>query len=445
MPIDLGGTLSHSAESPDGVLSLRQLKGESGFDHVIQCSPHKLTIICSSDEKKLGRFRDDLLGLLSVSALDARFGTRKLRSSEVYLAGESRYQEEKRSVKEIVRAAGAPESVLDSVLETSGLTDVSESRPSELNEASLRALRVTCSLFSKTKVVLYDCPFSGSNTAQIEAMGSLLLEAANASDQIFLILHSGKIPKAFLDNPDISIEELSAHSRKRKRSSITGRGLEETVSAVRNLMQPGNEELREPRESRAIVTRPQKATKTYSRAVLQEAMQSEAIVNPNMEELSRPSEEDETLPKAKRSSSRKKGGQGWKAALTEVSTVEKILLWSNPNSVESFPSASETLPKAKGNISQRKKEKSMLTQVSFLERVLWRSPLFRKLQDMKEQIQKKPYQDHLLPAAKLQASRERYRLRRFVVYSSLIMLIIWAGLFLGSLYGLPGSSLSWSF
>src|SRR5262245_45249179 len=118
---------SERGTSGGSILTLRQLSTNNGFVRVIKCIPGMITIIEDDDAGGgIKNLRDALLGKMSSSKVDIRFGDRGLHSSEIQVISSAEYVGKKINVRNVLNLAGAPERALNSLLRATALEKAAE-------------------------------------------------------------------------------------------------------------------------------------------------------------------------------------------------------------------------------------------------------------------------------------------------------------------------------
>lgn len=257
-PAGTGLALPRNADAGVEGISLRALSPSGEFSHAVKAFPGMVTVL---QERGRESVRDALLG--REGKLDLRVGTQELHRSEIYLVQSHEHLLREATVRDAIRAAGAPEDEAQPLLEKLGLQDFAGMAPRDLPSSALKRLAIGCSMYARARILLYDRPFSGSDPAWIERIAQLMLRIGEANARAMIVTGEASLPNVWRGNSRVLVQDPKGSSGQ---TLVSGKVNGSAVTV--------------PQAAR-LVTRPQ-SIYTLVPHRPPEMMQSEAIANPKV-------------------------------------------------------------------------------------------------------------------------------------------------------------------
>ncbi|MCC6220906.1 MAG: hypothetical protein IT291_06675 [Deltaproteobacteria bacterium] len=336
---DAAGTkrfLSRSSEIADSLV-FRQVSSTGNFVRTVTCKPGNITII-QGGEDSIEPFCTAMAQGSSSETVMLRLGARELYPSEVDVVKCANNMWTERRVIDVLTRVGVSDELVSGALEYLGLADFRELSPTKLDECATRKLNFFCSLYSRSRVLCYDSPFLNMPSLWLERLAVLLEEAAQDWDKIVVMARLDRIPAFWHNSPRVLVEQISP-MRTRKLSHVSSdEEMRKAVSEVRMIL-----ERQQSAECQCFVTRPQVIKNLLVRATPREAMRTEAIVNPQLS-----------------------SDLGIGAREKKLSAEPSVLAQD-----------------------KKRKGRNSLTRISGIQRMLKRSPIYRKYYYFKQWLDRK--------------------------------------------------------
>ena len=317
---ELGRSSLRGKREASQTLTIKTKPTGAGLARTIECEAGNITVIQKARELFGGSLRDGLLKPSEKSPLSIRYGNRVLDVSEVHFAGrdEFEYLWHHPSVQTAVKSLGVPEARIVPTLRSIALDEKLNDSPSDLSECELKRLALLCALYSKSRVIALNNPFQALSPEWEAPMAKLLLSAAKDSMRVFIVTGLPKLPAPWKNNQLIKVYNRQG---KQTRSFTIGTGAHDVAQAIQAIRPQTT-----PEEQTSLLTCPQKVEKPAVRAAVPEALQAEAIINPQLVGMF-PSEQDgEPKTKLRDSSLRRKSrtNSNRHSSLTHVSKIHRL-------------------------------------------------------------------------------------------------------------------------
>lgn len=266
-------------------LTIRQLSKGGDFIRAVHCAPGRITVISGEDGTGYQPFRDALLGRVGPIPVDVRLAGGEFNVSQVYLVGLAHYLWNGETVREVLRKAGiSTEEVVGASLKVFGLEHVIDLAPTGLTECELRRLAILCALFSSAKILLFDRPFKPLAPDWHEIIAALMLERIKNASQVVVVTGIDHIPEMWKLSPWVKLERVEFGRKKTQTFSAAPSDDNHVLSTVRTMM-AAHRGTKEKEADGVFRTYPQAIHRPVVRAAVPEALQTEAIQNPNLGKL----------------------------------------------------------------------------------------------------------------------------------------------------------------
>lgn len=190
-------------EMPVEVITLKQLTKGSGFGRSILCSSGQITLIDDAESPRAESFRQAVLGRAGNGLISIRVGPDELRRSEMYVVGSNDFTWEAKTVFDCLSKAGIPSSAISELLAKVGLAQRSSVAPKNLEPLELRKVGILQSLYSKSRLTVYDKPFLGMDEKSRETLASLIYERALKPDKVILVLGESILPSVWQEKSEV--------------------------------------------------------------------------------------------------------------------------------------------------------------------------------------------------------------------------------------------------
>ena len=193
--------LDQRRSSDNDLVLLRQLASDGSFVRTVKCAPGHITVITQDKAGRLASFRRALLGEASDTPVLMRCGSRALHQSELNVVGRADHLWAQPSVAAVLEMAGAPATFISRFLSQIGLGDRLNDSPTSLRPSEVRRLQIASSFFMKSRVLVYDHLLDGLEPQWVDVVAKLMLDAAEASQRVFVVTGVKNIPAQWRMEP----------------------------------------------------------------------------------------------------------------------------------------------------------------------------------------------------------------------------------------------------
>lgn len=281
------GASSSASRGPvlESGLTIRQLSKGGDFIRAIHCPPGRITVISGEDGTGYQPFRDALLGRVGPIPVDVRLAGGEFNVSQVYVVGLAHYLWNGETVREVLKKAGITnEEVVGASLKVFGLVHALDLAPTGLTECELRRLSILCALFSSAKILLFDRPFKPLAPDWHEIIAALMIERIKNASQVVVVTGTDRIPEMWKLCSWVKLERVEFGRKKTQTFSAAPSADNQVLSTVRTMM-ASHRETKDKETDGFFRTYPQAIHRPVVRAAVPEALQTEAIQNPNLGKL----------------------------------------------------------------------------------------------------------------------------------------------------------------
>ncbi|MCB0322251.1 MAG: hypothetical protein KDD69_01725 [Bdellovibrionales bacterium] len=265
----------HSSQEDPSVL-LRALAEDGQFIKTVICPPGHITVLDTEANSALNRFRLALLGGGAETQVSMRYGDRELHPSQVNIVGRGEFLWKQQTLEQVLGAAGVKAEAMSELLCRIGLSGQEQQAPRDLSADSRKRVAIACAFFSKSQVLFFDKPFTEIEPDRVKAIAEFLLESAAVGRRIVVVAGLERMPTLWRDHPRV-LHGGGATTSDMGATDASGKGIQEQLRGLKS-------EARNSGTGRYFITKPHLMHVAGPNG--KEALQAEAIVNPNVEQPS---------------------------------------------------------------------------------------------------------------------------------------------------------------